>query len=738
MSTPPVRSLADDLRGRNDEQLRRLLTLRPDLLSPVPNDLSALAARSLTLPSIARALDSLNAWLLQVLESVAALDEPTSMAEVVAATTEESANALNSLAELALIYQDHGVIRIPRPVREALGNEPAGLGPRSGFNAAEVKSMVVELKKAAKESRAIIDQLRWGPPRGEVGDTSRPGPHLKWLIENKIMQIVDKTHVVVPLEIGLALRDGKTFREFHLNSPSLLGESPKRGDVDRAGALEASGFLIWIEELLDILAEEPATALRAGGMGVRDLRRLAQGMDIEESVVAFVAESAFSIGLIGTQLDDQIMPTTAYDIWLSQEPAKRWQTIVEAWISSSRVAGLVGTKDPTSKSLAALGPELDRAAAMPIRGQVLDLLAAASPMAPTLDSIAATVAWQKPRRSAHNQRDLVSWTLREAALLGVTGRGALTSFAAEVLRGDESNSLAGALPPPVDHILVQGDHTAIAPGPLTPTLLRAMMSMAKIESRGSATVFRFTQDSIRHALDTGATAEEIQTFLAGTSKTPIPQSLVYLVNDVARKHGRLRVGGGLAYLRCDDENLLAEAMKDRRLSKLNLRRLAPTILISEASLDETIKTLRTHGFSPVAEASDGGLILHAPKVRRAAIRPRSPRMLIDSAPANDSLVDAALRAIRAGDRASIATRTAPSLARIPSNPTTETVEALLEASKSGGTIWIGYADTDGGVSNRIVEPASILGGHLTAFDHGTGTLRRFAIHRITGVAELDS
>jgi hypothetical protein len=735
MSTPPIRSLADDLRGRDDEHLRRLLALRPDLLSPVPNDLSALAARSLTAPSIARALDSLDIWTLQVLETVAALDEPTSSDAVIKATAKAASSAIQSLIDLALIYQDHGILRLPRPVREALGSEPAGLGPRSGIDA---KLAIAELKSAPRESLAIVDQLRWGTPRGEVGDTTRPGPHLKWLIDHQILQVVDQTHVVLPHEVGLALREGKTFREFPITSPKLIGETLKKGDIDRAGALEASGFLIWIEELLDLLAAEPATALRSGGLGVRDLRRLAVAMDIEESVAAFIAESAYAIGLVGTQLDDQIMPTTAYDIWLSQEPSKRWQTIVEAWFVSSRVAGLVGAKDATSKSLAALGPELDRATASSIRRQVLELLDEASPKAPNLESIVAAVAWQKPRRSSHNQRDLVTWTLSEAAWLGVTGRGALTTFAKEVLRGADSNSLAGALPPPVNHILIQGDHTAIAPGPLTPTLLRELMSMAKIESRGSATVFRFSQESVRHALDTGASAEEIQRFLVATSKTPVPQSLVYLVNDVARKHGRLRIGGGLAYLRCDDENLLAEAIKDRRLAKLNLRRLAPTILISEATLDETIKTLRTHGFSPVAEASDGGVLLHAPKAKRASIRPHPPRMLVDATPPSASLVDAALRALKAGDRASIATRTAPSLARTPSNPTSETVEALVAASKNGGTIWIGYADTDGGVSNRIVEPASISGGHLTAFDHGTGTLRRFAIHRITGVAELDA
>lgn len=735
MSNAPARSLAEDLRARGDDRLRKLLLLRPDLLSPVPSDISGLAARSLTAPSVARAIDSLNVWSLQVLETVAALVEPTNVEEVVAATSETARTALDELIDLALIYQDQGQLRLPRPVRDALGNEPAGLGPHFG---GDVKTALKDLGKAPKESLAIVDRLLWGPPRGTVGDTTNPGPHLKWLIDHKVLQVTDPTHVVLPQEIALALRGGKTFRECQDKQPALTGEKLKQGDIDRAGALEASAFLIWIEELLDLLAAEPATALRSGGLGVRDLRRFALALDIDEACAAFIAESAFVIGLIGVQLDEQIMPTNAYDVWLAQEPAKRWHGIVEAWLNSSRVAGLVGSKDAATKSLAALGPELDRAAASAIRRQVLNLLEEASPVAPTADSVAVAVAWQKPRRSAHNQRDLVLWTLREAAWLGVTGRGALTAFAKEVIAGSDSNSLMGALPPPVNHILIQGDHTAIAPGPLTTTLLREMMSMAKIESRGSATVFRFTQESIRHALDTGASAEEIQSFLAATSKTPVPQSLIYLVNDVARKHGRLRVGGGLAYLRCDDENLLAEAVKDRRLAKLNLRRLAPTILISEATLDETIKVLRTHGFSPVAEASDGGVLLQGTKAKRASTRPKPPRMLVDAGVPSSSLVEAALRALRAGDRASIATRAAPSLARTPSNPTSETVDALVEVSKSGGTIWIGYADTDGGVSNRIVEPVSIFGGQLTAFDHGTGTVRRFAIHRITGVAELDA
>ena len=62
MSKPAHRSFADDLRGRDDAALAALLAGRPDLLSPVPPDISALAARANSTPSISRALDSLNQW----------------------------------------------------------------------------------------------------------------------------------------------------------------------------------------------------------------------------------------------------------------------------------------------------------------------------------------------------------------------------------------------------------------------------------------------------------------------------------------------------------------------------------------------------------------------------------------------------------------------------------------------------------------------------------------------------
>ena len=53
-------SLADHLRSLPDESLAALLQLRPDLVVPVPADISALAIRAQSRVSVARALDGLD------------------------------------------------------------------------------------------------------------------------------------------------------------------------------------------------------------------------------------------------------------------------------------------------------------------------------------------------------------------------------------------------------------------------------------------------------------------------------------------------------------------------------------------------------------------------------------------------------------------------------------------------------------------------------------------------------
>ena len=96
MSTP-VPTFADELRLRSENDLAALFTLRPDLLSPVPNDFSALAARANSTPSLVRALDSLNLWHYQIVEAACAISEPFKKTDLVSVTSSETNFAIEHL-----------------------------------------------------------------------------------------------------------------------------------------------------------------------------------------------------------------------------------------------------------------------------------------------------------------------------------------------------------------------------------------------------------------------------------------------------------------------------------------------------------------------------------------------------------------------------------------------------------------------------------------------------------------
>ncbi|WP_369268593.1 helicase-associated domain-containing protein, partial [Streptomyces harbinensis] len=168
--------------------------------------------------------------------------------------------------------------------------------------------------------------------------------------------------------------------------------------------------------------------------------------------------------------------------------------------------------------------------------------------------------------------------------------------------------LAPLLPEELDHFLLQADLTAVAPGPLSREPAQAMALIADIESKGGATVYRFTPASVRRALDAGWTPDALHGFLAEHSRTPVPQPLTYLVDDVARRHGRLRVGVAAGYLRCEDEALLTQVLADRRAEQLRLRRIAPTVVISGAPPEILLARLRELGLAPAAESAEGAVV----------------------------------------------------------------------------------------------------------------------------------
>ena len=713
-------SFADELRSRNDAELACLFNLRPDLVTPVPSDFSALAARANSMPSLIRAVDGLNKWQLDVLTACTILNEPFAKSDVVALTDKTAGVVIDDLWERGVIYKDGAKYRIVSNVRVRIGDEPAGLGPKAPV---DVTYDFAKLKKAPEAAMTMLERLMWGPPRGQIGNLKKPGEAIAWLLEHRFLIAMDSQTVVLPREVALHLRGGKVFATNSATAPVLEGTTRKQKEIDRAAVANISTFLRWCEELAHNWSDEPPVALRSGGLGVRDLKHTAEHLGVEEVCAGFVAEMLFISGLVVIDTDDQIMPTSAFDIWLTKSHEERWRGLVTLWLETSRVSGLIGKAD--QKNIAPLGPELDRAGIASLRTTTLALLHENPELDPTVSMLLDRMKWLTPGRF---NGEYIEWALREAEWLGLTGQGALSSFGRALIDGADDLGVESALPQPVDHILIQADNSAVAPGPLTVELANTIGTLADIESRGGATVYRFSEASIRRGLDHGQTGDQIKDFLKRTSKTPVPQPLEYLINDVAKRYGRLRVGTSNSYIRCEDEALIQQITVDKKLDHLRLRKLAPQVLISDIEISEVIATLRESGYLPAAENSTG-ILVSAPAIRRAKSRPKPPRVISDFQNPSDVVISSAVRALRAGQKAS-----AHKPREVPRTTANETLALLHQYIEEEASLTIGYADTNGGVSNRLIDPLKISLGTLMARDHATGQVESFRIPRITGVA----
>lgn len=798
--TGSPRTLADELRSWTDEALAELLRVRPDLLSPVPADLTQLATRAGTRGSVSRALERLDQFALQTAQALAVAPDPCAvdaLATLLPGGEPQLPTALAALREQAVIWGDDQRLRLVRTAKELLAptatNASAtGLGPTLGEGAVgtspgrlqeilgnaglpttadpvsaltaltalfrDPKRMPALLEQAPDQARAMLDKLVWGPPYGEVSDASgTPSPPVRWLLDRALLLPAGPRTVVLPREVALWLRKGRAHRQLEPTAPRIAvrREHPARS-VDGAAAGQAHRALAVVDELLKLWQHTAPAVLRAGGLGVRDLSRTATALDLPGDEAAFWVELAYAAGLLASdgEADERYAPTPEYDVWRDLPDERRWARLVRAWLPATRVPALAGAKDAKGRPLAALGPGLDRTQAPALRRRLLRLLAELPPgAAPDEDTLADRVRWERPARAPGALRQqLCAATLNEAELLGLTGRGALAAHGRTLITHADATSvdaaadqaataLAPLLPEPLDHVLLQADLTAVAPGPLERPLAETLEVLADVESKGGATVYRFTTGSIRRALDAGRTPAELHAFLAAHSRTPVPQPLSYLVDDVARRHGQLRVGAASSYLRCEDDALLAELLADKRSAPLRLRLLAPTVLASQTDPSSLLTKLREMGYAPAAESADGDVLLARTAHHRTP--PRSaPEPVPDGPPQPDGqLLTAAVRAVRAGDLAATtphrpkAPKRTPN-GELPRGTSADTLATMQSAVLTGEAVWIGYVNADGAASQRVIAPVRVEGGFVTAYDHTADEVRTYPLHRVTGAAEL--
>ncbi|MCZ2402595.1 helicase-associated domain-containing protein [Paenarthrobacter sp. Z7-10] len=814
-----IRALAAELAARSDKSLRSLFDARPDLITPPVPDFAALAARACARVSVSRALDKLTQPQTQVLEvlhlstnedlghgATAGSLKP----QIFGSTIGVLESLLKDLHAMALVYRvpgsTGGKTYLPvSSLKEVIGLHPAGLGRsyldlvrtqpaigarllqcvralhRSGAGIRDADNEVdaaqamhswvaapgalQELLRTAPENTEVLLARFSGGAMGAVPNAQRSCPlehggtnPVDWLLARGLLIPLDDAHVELPSDVALVLRGGVLIPNFSPQPPTALLSSTSAALRSNAALGSVAEVLRLETELLSQVRAQPLVTLRTGGVGVREVRRLAEALRIDQDRTTLLLELAAAASLLQLDVDtSRWLP--ADDDWLRLPREEQWLRIATSWLHAERVLSLAGQPLPRGAGVInALAAEAHRPDAPLLRGQTLAILAELSEEAgcvtdagqratasqtagrvdaphlrpdnstvPVLDAgaVLQRFSWRRPRLARRLRRVLPGF-LAEAELLGLTGSGALTPEGLALAHGQPEDALVllrTSLPRPLAHVLLQADLTAIAPGYLTPELSAELALLAQAEGQGPATIYRFSAASLRRALDAGRNGAQILEFLANHSATGIPQPLSYLVEDTAARHGRLRVGSAASYLQSDDDAMLAELLQAPMLAHLGLSLLAPTVLVAKAESREVAVALREMGLAPaMADAAEAIVRISAPAPSSAL--PLVPRQALAEAD-----VEAQLAALRSKpSQAPASTEAAPQLG----------MEVLRKAIRLKKLVSISIVDGSGNQEHQVLVPLSVSGGRVRVYDPHREMERVVSIHRVMDVEMVDA
>ncbi len=566
-------TLTDMLRSFSNNELVDLLLARPDLASPTLRSLSDLAARATTRHSVASAVDSLNAFELEVAREIATSPGPLPLAnaaDVLSAVGQrppstETLQAVERLRGLALIWVGDSALRPVRALPTVLVDTSAG------------------------EPRAAPAVSPW--PQEPADVTHQP-------------------HALVA-----KVAAGSAF------------ESVRRMDV-----------------LLEHCAAQPVQLRRDGAVAVRELTVVAELLDVPTKSAQWYLHLAEAAGLLGVSWPDGaevLSPSTEFPGWAQRSLAEQWRVLACTWRDEQEASAPRWLKQ---LCLAAFGDPLD--------GRVVPNT-----------GIRDWIVWHRPR-SAPIVRRLTDSVLHQAAELGLLGLGALACYAAPI----ETTSLEALLPSRTEEVLLQADLTAVAPGPLTPEAARELGAIADIESRGGATVYRFSSATVRRGLSRGWNAERIVALLTKRSRTAVPQPLAYLVHDAAR--------------------------------------------VASSSDSPTSSPVEALQQRPHSE----------PGRPRSSVRERS------AFPLDRPAAEAVIKVLRSAD-SELAQRLDGSPVSDPV-PQLTPVEALREAAETGETLWLSATDSEGRIVERLVTVEDVDAGTLHSVDARSGQACRLPVRRI--------
>ncbi|WP_261558808.1 helicase-associated domain-containing protein [Frankia tisae] len=681
---------------------------------------------------------------------------------------------INTAAQLGLA----ALVEDLRTAVRALGEDPTGLRKpdlvtlfaRLLADPAQVAALVAGLPAPARELltdlwTAVDDDLPFVVMLAEREQRAGPSA-VRALIRAGLMLPV-RGLAELPREVAVAAWFTEHRRTL-TGPPDVPRPAVDPAGVRSSAQAAAQNAVRNVTALLDEAAAVPIAALKRGGIGGRERLRLAKRLSLSPADLPVWIDLTATAGLLIHGAAGYI-PGPEFTAWREATPSRQWASLALAWYILEHA--------PSGREL---DDERDIAPPLPIESDAGLLRASLLRTADGGRSVRLTaenIDWFFPLDGYPDtlRTAVMAATIREAELLGVVAVDVLSELG-EALRTSAADladlagpaaafpshrALAAAitaaatalgdrcaelLPESRPRLILQSDLTAVVSGPPTAAMAQVLRATAEPESRGAAGTWRFTPASVRAALDAGWSADELLGELRAMADHELPQPLGYLVADVARRHGHVRVRG-LRSAILGDEPTTTELLHTRVLAKLYLARLAPTVLSSPEDPDTVLTELRRAGFYPVAEDATGAVIV--PSSGREPSGP-SPRRQKSASPASAGsgrprAADSAPRRVTPEELVTRLLTDADEGVPPPSPLVRELaglndrlndgeLALLAEAVESRGDVVIAYRDKNGKRTVRRITVNAMFGRWLDAWCHLRNDDREFAIANIQAIS----
>ncbi|WP_299038538.1 helicase-associated domain-containing protein [uncultured Pseudokineococcus sp.] len=787
-------SLLDHLAALPADALAALLGHRPDAVVPVPpRDLAELAAHLDEPSSVGGALTRAPLPVLQVVEALlVAGDRPSEAAlrRLLGLEPDDDALAppLDWLAERVLVRRDGDHLVLSPGLREVIPY-PLGLGPplavllpeltvaqltlllrahgrpapgRKAESVAAVHALLSDgdavrhlVDHLPEDMQRVVGRLLTGGSAAEDEETleeiygedegygyRRVDEARRWAVHHGLaLGEAWGYEAVVPAEVTLALRGAGWTAPLDTEPPVV---TPVRADpaaVEREQAATATSSAALVLAVADLVRSDGIPLLRSGGVGARELARLTKRLGAPERDVRLALGLLDVAGLV-EPVGEHLRAGGEMPAWRAAEPAVQHAAVLRAWWGAPEV---LTRRTRGGRALPALAPVGEEVPGGVLRRALVGTLLRHPPgEGLTSQDAERLVGWYLPAVVDPTDGEGLPATWAEMTALGVVAHGSPTPLGLALLHGDDEALVrvaAAALPATEDAAVVGADLTAVVPGTPSGRVTALLDACADREGRGGAVVWRFTPGSIRRALDAGWSGEQLHRELADVAGA-LPQPLEYLLADVARRHGSLRVREAVCVVRGDDEALLAQAAADRSLRALGLVHVAPTVLTGTQDAATTLGALRAAGYLPVGEDASGadlvpprpddpGEAARSPAAAEERVRPTVADVAPEvGAPDVEALAAALLAGAPTGapddEREAVLRRLAPRLSPIAHR-------LLLHAVDTGEPVVLRYRSSTGRFTTRAVSEARLRGGVLVAWCHLRDDERAFALDRVLEV-----